>query len=189
VDPNHDGNAFSFYYYSRLDIHLAGGGHWDCEVLRDGCPGMVSADGYPGNYSYAVIDTSPDASGPGAGLKSGSGVLACPSSSAVRLRLRPVRGAAITKVKVFLDGHLVLTRRRRSLRAVILTGVPGTGAHRVRLWLYTRHGLAKRTSHVVYGCRHRARSKRHRRTPHHRATHKPPPHRHVRDADGDYDGD
>jgi hypothetical protein len=47
VDPNHDGNAFSFYYYSRLDIHLAQGGQWDCEDLRDGCPGMVANDGYP----------------------------------------------------------------------------------------------------------------------------------------------
>jgi dienelactone hydrolase len=63
VDPNHDGNAFSFYYYSRLDIGLTGGGRFDCEDLRDGCPGMVpkAADGYPGNYSYVSIDTSPDA--------------------------------------------------------------------------------------------------------------------------------
>ena len=25
IDPKHDGNAFSFYYLSRLDVHLAGG--------------------------------------------------------------------------------------------------------------------------------------------------------------------
>jgi dienelactone hydrolase len=61
IDPNHDGNAFSFYYWSRLDIHLAGGQRWDCEDLRDGCPGMVADDGYPGTYSYVAIDTSPDA--------------------------------------------------------------------------------------------------------------------------------
>ena len=62
IDPNHDGNAFSFYYYSRLDIHLYGGRRWDCEDLRDGCPGMVpeSADGFPGTYSYLALDTSPD---------------------------------------------------------------------------------------------------------------------------------
>ena len=41
IDPNHDGNVFSFYYYSRLDIHLRGGEAFDCEDLRDGCPGMV----------------------------------------------------------------------------------------------------------------------------------------------------
>jgi dienelactone hydrolase len=62
VDPGHDGNAFSFYYLSRLDIRLARGGRFDCEDLRDGCPGMVpaSADGYHGVYSYLSIDTSPD---------------------------------------------------------------------------------------------------------------------------------
>jgi dienelactone hydrolase len=60
VDPSHDGNAFSFYYYSRLDIHLAGGGVFDCEDLRTGCAGMTGADGYPGDYSYLAIDTSPD---------------------------------------------------------------------------------------------------------------------------------
>ncbi|HEX4011780.1 MAG TPA: alpha/beta fold hydrolase [Solirubrobacteraceae bacterium] len=69
VDPNHDGNAFSFYFYSRLDIHLADGQVWDCEDLRDGCPGMVPTDqdGWPGDYSYVAIDTTPDAvTGPGA---------------------------------------------------------------------------------------------------------------------------
>ena len=62
IDPNHDGNAFSFYYYSRLDIHLSNGQRWDCEDLRDGCPGMVprSDDGFPGTYSYLALDTSPD---------------------------------------------------------------------------------------------------------------------------------
>lgn len=71
VDPTRDGNAFSFYYYSRLDIGLSGGGRFDCEDLRDGCPGMVPAadDGWPGDYSYAKIDTTPDAvRGPGAAL-------------------------------------------------------------------------------------------------------------------------
>jgi dienelactone hydrolase len=63
VDPNHDGNAFSFYYYSRLDIGLDGGGRFDCEDLRDGCPGMVpeADDGFAGDYSYVKIDTTPDA--------------------------------------------------------------------------------------------------------------------------------
>jgi dienelactone hydrolase len=61
VDPHHDGNGFSFYFYSRLSIRLAGGGRFDCEDLRVGCPGMVAKDGYPGNYSYVGIDTTPDA--------------------------------------------------------------------------------------------------------------------------------
>ena len=62
IDPNDDGNAFSFYHYSRLDIRLFGGRRWDCEDLRDGCPGMVpeSDDGFPGTYSYLAVDPSPD---------------------------------------------------------------------------------------------------------------------------------
>jgi dienelactone hydrolase len=60
VDPNHDGNAFSFYYPSRLDIHLAAGGAFDCEEMREGCPGMTGSDGYRGPYSYLAVDTTPD---------------------------------------------------------------------------------------------------------------------------------
>ncbi len=58
VDLHHDGNAFSFYYYSRLDIHLANGEVFDCENLRKGCPGMVT-ERNPGSYSYLASDTSP----------------------------------------------------------------------------------------------------------------------------------
>ena len=62
IDPNHDGNAFSFYYLSRLDIHLRRGGAFDCEDLREGCAGMVPTrrDGYRGSWSYFAVDTSPD---------------------------------------------------------------------------------------------------------------------------------
>jgi dienelactone hydrolase len=62
IDPRSDGNAFSFYYLSRLDVHLRNGTAWDCEDLREGCPGMTrtSRDGFPGSYSYMSIDTSPD---------------------------------------------------------------------------------------------------------------------------------
>jgi dienelactone hydrolase len=60
VDPDGDGNAFSFYYESRLDVRLSDGRRFDCEDLRDGCPGMASDDGYAGNYSYVAIDTTPD---------------------------------------------------------------------------------------------------------------------------------
>jgi dienelactone hydrolase len=60
VDPFDDGNAFSFYYRSRLDIHLANGKTFDCENLRKGCRGMTSHDGYHGAYEYIAIDRSPD---------------------------------------------------------------------------------------------------------------------------------
>ena len=62
VDPKHDGNAFSFYYFSRLDVHLYRGQAWDCEDLREGCAGMTKPgrDGYPGSYSYLAVDTHPE---------------------------------------------------------------------------------------------------------------------------------
>jgi dienelactone hydrolase len=60
VDPNHDGNMFSFYYQSRLDIHLAGGRAFDCEDMRAGCAGLTPFDGVDGPYSYLVVDTTPD---------------------------------------------------------------------------------------------------------------------------------
>src|SRR4051794_33583518 len=73
VDPNGDPNMFSFYYRSRLDIGLAGGGRFDCEDMRPGCPGMVSNDGRPADYSYVKIATTPD--GPGRpGTPDGTGI-------------------------------------------------------------------------------------------------------------------
>ena len=66
---------FSRYYRSRLDISLAGGGRFDCEDIRPDamrhpsstypagtCPGFLPAasDGWPGNYDYVKIDTTPD---------------------------------------------------------------------------------------------------------------------------------
>lgn len=62
VDPGNDGNAFSFYYRSRLDLHLTGGVHFDCEDLRTGCAGMSAGDGWSGDYSYLAVDTTADRS-------------------------------------------------------------------------------------------------------------------------------
>jgi dienelactone hydrolase len=151
VDPGHDGNAFSFYYQSRLDIGLARGGRFDCEDLRDGCAGMVAAssDGYPGTYSYAAIDTTPDAvHGSGSALKPGSGLTACRARWSLRLRARK----GVTRVKVYLDGKLVRTERGRS---VTVPSVAGTGRHTVRLVEYKRKRMVKRVTRHVYGCAHR----------------------------------
>jgi dienelactone hydrolase len=75
VDPDGDGNMFSRYYRSRLDIGLAAGGRFDCEDLRPDpmrpdppstpdhtCSGFVprAQDGWPGDYDYLSIATSPD---------------------------------------------------------------------------------------------------------------------------------
>ena len=155
VDPNHDANAFSFYYDSRLDIGLPGGHRFDCEDLRDGCAGMVpeAADGWTGNYSYASIDTTPDAvHGPGAPLKSGSSLTACSAHGATTVRFGAYRGRAIVRAKVFIDGRLIRTVRGRRLRAVKIAGIAGTRRHTVRVALYTRRGFARRIQRRIAGC-------------------------------------
>jgi hypothetical protein len=53
VDPAGDGNKFSVYYRSRLDID-----GFACEDLRAGCPGMAPDGGGP--YSYLDLATAPD---------------------------------------------------------------------------------------------------------------------------------
>lgn len=146
IDPGHDGNALSFYYYSRLDIHLRGGTRWDCEDLRDGCPGMVpeADDGWHGNYSYIAIDTSRDALfGPGRGL-------GAPSACTRARTLKLARGT--TKVKVYVDGRRVLTRRGRRLRRVQLPILPGKRRHRIRIYEYKHGHLARVVTRRVYGC-------------------------------------
>jgi dienelactone hydrolase len=155
IDPNHDGNALSFYYYSRLDIHLASGTKFDCEDLADGCPGMVpqSEDGYRGDYSYVSIDTTPDSvAGPGAALKRSSSLTACTARQAIKFKLRRYKGRAITKAVVYVDGKRVRTVKGRSLRSVSIPGLAGTGRHRVRVYEYTRKGLARKATRKVYGC-------------------------------------
>ena len=89
VDPTHDGNAFSFYYPSRLDIHLASGTQWDCEDMRAGCAGMVAADGVAGTYSYLAVDTSKDHVG------AGSTIAAPGANSLYREKLPPRQVAAL----------------------------------------------------------------------------------------------
>jgi dienelactone hydrolase len=155
IDPDHDGNAFSFYYYSRLDVHLAGGGVFGCEDLRVGCAGMVpaSADGWPGDYSYIKIDTTPDSTtGPGASLRSSSSLTPCTRGQRIRIHLKRKRGSRITKVKVFVDHKRVLTRRGRSLRRVTLPGVAGNGRHTIRVYEYSHKRLAKRITRRIRGC-------------------------------------
>jgi hypothetical protein len=128
---------------------------------------MVSGDGYPGDYSYIKIDTTPDSlTGAGAPLRGGSSVGACPARSAITLKLRRSHGRPIVKVKVYVDGHRVLSRRGRGLRQVRIPGLPGKRRHTIRAYEYTRTGLARRVTLHVYGCAHRGSHHRHRR--HHR---------------------
>jgi hypothetical protein len=81
VDPNHDANTFSFYYLSRLDIATAHG-RVDCEDLRNGCPALSDADGYPGTYDFVKIDTTKDGPATASTVpKSAAGLPRCPAAS------------------------------------------------------------------------------------------------------------
>jgi len=170
VDPNHDGNAFSFYSYSRLDFHLAGGGVFDCENLRDGCPGLTASDGYPGDYSYVQIDTTADrgaagsgpsgsghspASGPGQSLRRSSSLSPCAAVRPTRIALGRWHGRAITGVVVYLDGRRVFARRARTLRMVSLPALAGTRAHHIRVVEYVGEDRVRTVRRTVHGCRRR----------------------------------
>jgi hypothetical protein len=53
---------FSFYYRSRLNVHLSNRRRYDNENLRGNARGLFFKDGYPGTYSYISIARSPDRS-------------------------------------------------------------------------------------------------------------------------------
>jgi hypothetical protein len=59
VDPNGDGNMYSFYYRSRLDIGLEGGTQFRCEDMRRPDCGL-QPDCEPVPFAYIDLVTSPD---------------------------------------------------------------------------------------------------------------------------------
>ena len=156
VDPEpYAGNAFSFYYYSRLDFHLVGGRKFDCENLRGGCPGMVptSKDGYRGVYSYLKVDTSKDAThGPGASLRRSSSLYPCPASDAQTFSLAPADGLPITEAVLYLGGREVASQSGLTARSLTLQGLAGKGSHRVTLKEYTALGLARSVTRTLRSC-------------------------------------
>jgi len=58
VDPKGDGNMFSFYYPSRLDIHVTGDRRFRSSNLRSGSG--LAADCEPVPFSYVDVARSPD---------------------------------------------------------------------------------------------------------------------------------
>ncbi|MFD0949046.1 alpha/beta hydrolase family protein [Paraperlucidibaca wandonensis] len=60
LDPAGKGNMFSSSTRSRLDLRLKNGARWICEDLRQGCVGLVDADGVSGDYSFLDISTRPE---------------------------------------------------------------------------------------------------------------------------------
>ncbi|MCW2500106.1 MAG: hypothetical protein JWN87_1782 [Frankiales bacterium] len=59
IDPDRDGNVFSDYYDSRLDIRV-GGRRISCEDLRTRCRALSPQDGVTGVYDVVAVATAPD---------------------------------------------------------------------------------------------------------------------------------
>ncbi len=119
VDPTGDGNMFSRYYRSRLDIGLASGGRFLCEDLRPGeCPGLSPADGQAAAYGYLKEANTADAP-PNAGPPSEATppVGDCRGRRRFTVGLSRPRGARIKRATLYLNGHRVRSISRRQLRA------------------------------------------------------------------------
>jgi hypothetical protein len=124
IDPNRDGNMFSFYYPSRLDVQLASGTRLDCEDIRPGCAGLSDADGHPGSYDFINIDRSPDGPGGGAVLSArGLASAVCTTQRTIAIRAPHLRGVRITRLSVWLGARRLASARGRAARVALL-GLP-----------------------------------------------------------------
>ncbi|MEA2167276.1 MAG: hypothetical protein QOF76_576 [Solirubrobacteraceae bacterium] len=133
VDPDHDGNDFSFYYRSRLDVHRANGTRYVCEDLRPDTCALRAHDGVAGDYSYLAVATSPDNAGAGPTASR----LRAPAKRRFCLRGRRVviqlpRRLHVVRVKAVVRGRVVGRSHRR--RVVLHLRRPG----RARLFVTLR---------------------------------------------------
>lgn len=80
VDLSGDGNLFSFYYRSRYDFGLAGGGRAVCDDMREGCADM-GPDGLPADYTVIGDAFTPDGPTPDAQPSVAGGAVVPPASA------------------------------------------------------------------------------------------------------------
>jgi dienelactone hydrolase len=147
VDPHQDANMFSFYYPSRLDIGLAGGGRFTCEDMRPGCPGLGADDGEPARYSYLDVVTSPDQAGTAPGATGVNGCARTPS------RVIPIRykHARIVRADVYINGKRVATSKSRRLRRVEIPPAGG-GRYVAKVVLRSSNGRRFSSVRTYKGC-------------------------------------
>jgi hypothetical protein len=106
VDPNHDGNLFSFYYRSRLNFHRTNGAHVVCNDVRAGCKSLTSVDGFRGRYSYLAAAQTKDHANP----KPDRRVILLPTPSRCRAHrsltfgLRARAGDPLREVAAYVNG-------------------------------------------------------------------------------------
>ena len=148
VDPHKDGNMFSFYYRSRLDIGLSGGGRFLCEDLRPGCAGLSADDGEPEKYSYLERVTTPDTAG---ASPDGSGINGCARAPNRSVRLRYTR-ARIVRADVYINNKRVATTKGRRLRRVVIPPAGG-GRHVAKIVLRASDGRRFTSVRTYKGCK------------------------------------
>jgi dienelactone hydrolase len=75
-----DGNMFSTYLTSRLDITLSArrGTHFDCENMRAGCTGMSTRDSWPANFSFLADALTPDSAATSGSTTAAAGATGVP---------------------------------------------------------------------------------------------------------------
>ena len=138
IDPKGDGNLFSGYLRSRLDLGRGGGTRVVCEDVRAGCPELVADDGEPANYGYlreARTQDAADARVIGAPASTPRG--ACRSRRSFALRLRAPKGERIRSARVRINGRTVQTVRGRDVRRVRID-LRGRGKARYRVVVAAR---------------------------------------------------
>lgn len=108
VDPDKDGNLFSFYLRSRLDLRLAGGGRLRCEDMRNGrCALRRDCEAVP--FSYVRLALTPDRPQP---------YRACPAARTSCLPRRlAVSGRRIGPARLGRSSAAFNRRHRRVKRA------------------------------------------------------------------------
>jgi hypothetical protein len=152
VDPNGDGNMFSFYYRSRLDIGLSAGGRFVCEDLRPGCARLSANDGEPAQYSYLDRVTRPDSAVPGAGnTPAGTGINGCARTPSRVLRIRYKR-TRITRAVVYVNGKRVSTLKGHAIKRVDIPPA-GNARHVVKIVLRASNGRRYTSVRTYDGCR------------------------------------
>jgi dienelactone hydrolase len=151
VDPHGDGNMFSWYYKSRLDIGLASGGRFLCEDMRTGCAGMGASNSQTAAWDYLKLVTSRDAAATGgAPTPAGSGIRGCGDKPRRVVRLHyKVR---IVRATVYVNGKRVRVYRGWSLKRVVIP-VAGGGRQTVRIVLRSSRGRTYTSVRIYKGCK------------------------------------
>ncbi len=165
--PNHDGNMFSFYYRSRLDIHLADGQHYDNENIRDTATGLTSKDGYQGTYDFNAIDHTPDTAttnfGTCASVAYPPRAAQCVDTRYFRFKLHHNPNARVVEVRVYVNGKHKLTKRGRNIRSIALRRLP-RGVFKVKIVSIESNGSRLISTRTYRDCR---KSKPRTRAKHH----------------------